>query len=217
MRGRAALLLIFATCSIYTTEAQTLPVVQAVAKPGFLSSPIDFTEDVVPVELLEFLPGCSWYCGVSIDTVYASSTLESSGSNRYDAINAHDFDWRTAWVEGVEGDGIGESLTYVFDFTSEPNWKRGLTTLLIANGYKKNERVWQANGRVSSLRVYIDNHSVADVNLIDTAEIQTVSLTEIPLGGQRISVRFEITGVYPGTRYADTAISLLMFDGTGVH
>ncbi len=214
---RAALLLLVSLAFSADARAQAVPVVKAVVQPDYLDPPIDFTGDAVPVELMEFLPGCSWYCGAYIDTVWASSTLPPSGANRYDAIHAHDFDWQTAWVEGVEGDGVGESLTYVFDFTSQPQWEIGLTRLLIANGYKKNEQVWRANGRVARLRVYVDGAPYADAELVDTMEIQTVALAEIPLTNRRTVVRFEILGVYSGSRYADTALSLLMFDGSGVH
>ena len=58
--------------------------------------------------------GCSWYCGGGLDTLSASSELKSNSSIKYVAKNAHDLNYKTAWVEGVEGDGIGESLTYHF-------------------------------------------------------------------------------------------------------
>jgi len=44
-----------------------------------------------------------------------SSTLAAQGKHNYDVVNIKDDPTRevqSPWVEGVEGDGIGESITY---------------------------------------------------------------------------------------------------------
>ncbi len=43
--------------------------------------------------------GCSWYCGGGPEKVTASSYLKSQGSNNYEAKNAHDLNYKNAWVE----------------------------------------------------------------------------------------------------------------------
>ena len=48
---------------------------------------------------VEVLPGCSWYCGGSVEGFNASSTLESNGIYNYIPENAHDFNINTAWRE----------------------------------------------------------------------------------------------------------------------
>src|SRR5690606_27192716 len=58
--------------------------------------------------------GCSWYCGGGQDTQTASSELKPFKEINYSAGNAHDLSYQTAWIEGVPGYGIGESLTYHF-------------------------------------------------------------------------------------------------------
>ncbi len=73
--------------------------------------------------------GCSWYCGGGPDSVRASSTLAPVGEHGYDALQAQDLDYCTAWCEGVQGPGIGESLTYHFAKDSPR-----LHTVMIANG-----------------------------------------------------------------------------------
>ncbi|MEQ8242649.1 MULTISPECIES: NADase-type glycan-binding domain-containing protein [Cytophagales] len=166
-----------------------------------------------------FLKGCSWYCAGKVHEIYASSELKPSGTNTYSASNAHDFKETTAWVEGKEDYGIGESITYVFDYTNEPELaaRLGVNQLLIANGYKKSKSLWEANSRVKKLRMYVNGEPFADIELADEFEIQTVEFEPILFRTGRKELKFEILEVYPGTKYKDTAISLLMFEGVGDH
>ncbi|GAB5401435.1 MAG: hypothetical protein Aureis2KO_30200 [Aureisphaera sp.] len=174
----------------------------------------------VPLGELVFLKGCSWYCGGSVDTISASSELKGSGAIDYEPGNAHDFDEKTAWVEGVEGNGVGEYIEYQFDFNKAPiyNTNLGINKLIIANGYKKNRLTWENNARIKQLLVYVNDQPKFLVNLKDSFEIQTVEFETIKFFNDRtLRLKFEIKDVYEGTKYKDTALSLLMFDGVGVH
>lgn len=178
---------------------------------------LNFNREPIDFATAEFLPGCSWYCGAHVDTLFASSHLAAQGVNTYSPAHAHDFDATTAWVEGAAGHGIGTTLTYEFliDFTDQ----LGITTLLIANGYKKSEALWAANGRIKTLNLYLNGEHYAVLSLLDAYEIQTLELPA-PLmlpRNERLVLTFEIVAVYPGDRYEDTALSLLMFSGIGVH
>ena len=94
--------------------------------------------------------GCSWYCAGGPSNISASSTLKSQGSNSYDAKNLHDFNLKTAWIEGQSDLGLGEEI--VFEFQMAELLK--VTHLEIYNGYCKNEKTWNANGRVKTLGLY---------------------------------------------------------------
>ena len=165
---------------------------------------------------------CSWYCGGGDDTLSASSTLSSQGGVSYEVGNAHDLSYGTAWVEGAEGYGIGESITYHFP----PHTPR-ITEVNVVNGYVKSERLWRDNSRVKTLLMYVDGEAYAELHLADTREVQ--SFTVEPLGhGDRAdwtslvekgwwTIRFEIAEVYEGDRYEDTAITEIYFDGIDVH
>lgn len=160
--------------------------------------------------------GCSWYCGGTPNKVEASSTLNNSASGiSYNAANAHDFSLKTAWVEGVKGYGIGESLTYYFD-----NENPRITRILIYNGYVKSEQVWKSNSRVKKLKVYENDELIALLELADTRALQTFEMPN-PLGrrtdGAELILQFEIADVYKGNTYDDTAITELYFDGLDVH
>ena len=170
-----------------------------------------FVEDD-PV-LRHFYSGsCSWYCGGQIDSVTASSAL----ADRYAAEKAHDFSIVTAWVEGVEGNGVGEYLRYSF-----PGTCPRITTVLIHNGYVKNWEVWYDNARVKRLLMYYNDEPYAILNLQDTMGLQSFDVGVLGYedkdSAPAWSIKFEILEVYPGKKYEDTAITEIYFDGIDVH
>ena len=155
---------------------------------------------------------CSWYCGGQIDSVTASSAL----ADRYAAEMAHDFSIVTAWVEGVEGNGVGEYLRYSF-----PGTCPRITTVLIHNGYVKNWEVWYDNARVKRLLMYYNDEPYAILNLQDTMGLQSFDVGVLGYedkdSAPAWSIKFEILEVYPGKKYEDTAITEIYFDGIDVH
>ncbi len=163
------------------------------------------------------LPGCSWYCGGSVAKIKSSSHLPDYRDITYSPANAHDFDLATAWVEGQEDEGVGAYLEYTFAF--EGDHRLGITHLLIANGYRKSEKLWAANGRVKTLAITVNGAPYGEAQLLDSPEFQSVPIGKIlfPQNGVPTTIRFTITAVYPGTKYTDTAITELLFDGVGVH
>lgn len=159
--------------------------------------------------------GCSWYCGGNSYKQTASSTLKSSGTATYTPTNAHDLSYKTAWVEGTAGDGIGEYIEYYFK-----NDCPRVTSFYISNGYVKSDKAWKDNSRVKILKLYINNKPYALLNLQDTKADQIFKLDE-PIGrykgGKDMILRFEIVDVYKGDKYKDTAITEIYFDGIDVH
>ena len=159
--------------------------------------------------------GCSWYCGGGPDSIFASSTLPPNRGFDYHAYNIHDFSLRTAWVEGVKGDGIGQSITFRFRQQSP-----SVTTVEIFNGYMKSDKTWQDNARVKQLLLYVNEEPYAILNLEDIKSRQIFHIAKEP-GLQGIDndlyLKFEITAIYKGDKYDDVAISEIEFDGTGVH
>lgn len=155
---------------------------------------------------------CSWYCGGQIDSVTASSAL----ADRYAAEKAHDFSIVTAWVEGVEGNGVGEYLRYSF-----PGTCPRITTVLIHNGYVKNWEVWYDNARVKRLLMYYNDEPYAILNLQDTMGLQSFDVGVLGYedkdSAPAWSIKFEILEVYHGKKYEDTAITEIYFDGIDVH
>ncbi len=163
--------------------------------------------------------GCSWYCGGGPKKVTASSFLKSHGKYNYEPKNAHDFDYKTAWVEGAKGYGIGEYLLYTFSSHSPR-----ITKIQIANGYVRNKKFWENNARVKKLKMYINNKPYAILNLKDMRALQVFNFK--PIGRASVSsagdesdwtMKFEILEVYKGVKYKDVVISEIFFDGLDVH
>ena len=159
--------------------SQELKVIQAVqGKDADFFDYEDYEAPGKPIGELEFLKGCSWYCGGSVKSIKASSTLKATNEFNYSPDNAHDFDKNTAWVEGKSDYGIGEFIEYVFDFSDriEYNAGLGINRILLANGYKKNKQTWQNNSRVKQLKVYLNDEPYAILNLLDSFEIQIIDI-----------------------------------------
>jgi len=203
---------------LFSQELKTIQAVQEKDSDFFEYE--DYEAPDKPIGELIFLKGCSWYCGGSVKSINASSELKESNGLNYSPENAHDFNKNTAWIEGKSDYGIGEFIEYCFDFSEMKGYNGGLgiNRILLANGYKKNEQTWENNSRVKQLRVYLNDKPYALLNLLDSFEIQTVEIGEIKFpANKETKLKFEITQVYEGNKYKDTAISLLMFDGIGVH
>lgn len=175
---------------------------------------------VVPIGKIEFLPGCSWYCGGYVKKITASSEMTPEGKTTYKADNGHDFDKDTAWIPQKGDYGIGHYLNYEFNFDKEKdyNGRLGVTQILLANGYKKSRHLWKANSRVKKIRMYVNGTPYRDLKLLDSFEIQTIDIGKIMFPRRKTTtLKFEILEVYPGEKYKETAISELVFEGVGVH
>jgi len=114
----------------------------------------------------------------------ASSTRTPQGKRNYDVVNIKadpSREIQTPWAEGVEGDGIGESITL--------NVKRPLPLygILIQPGYYDydNKDPWLKNNRVAALEITLDY----------TKPVNKIKLV--------------IKGVHRGTQFRDTCISLI--------
>jgi hypothetical protein len=158
---------------------------------------------------------CSWYCGGEVLNVSATSCLPSIGRFSYEASHAHDFDHESVWAEGAKGQGIGESLTYEF-----AGGCPRITTVNILNGHVKSEKAWRENSRVKELMVYYNGTPYAILDLHNSRTLQSFDMGVLGFhdpDAKNWTLKFEILSVYPGTKYEDTVISELYFDGIDVH
>jgi hypothetical protein len=158
--------------------------------------------------------GCSWYCGGGNYKVVASSTLKSGLGTTYTAGKANDLSYKTAWVEGEKGAGIGAYLEYYFK-----NKSPRITHIIIANGYQKSADAWRHNNRVAQLRLLVNGKPAGILNLQDSKTDQTFEVGTLGHNkdGSDLILKFEIAAVYPGEKYDDTAITEIYFEGIDVH
>ena len=167
--------------------------------------------------------GCSWYCCGNIDTVITSSNLKKSGKITYIGANAGDDNYETAWVEGVDGYGIGENVMFYINSGQ-------VDEIIVANGYVKTPKAYKENSRVKTLKLYYNDKHIANLHLKDELSDQHFKLWKvfgshayyndeghwIGYDGKLVpqwSFKFEIVDVYEGTKYDDTVISEIHFSG----
>lgn len=157
---------------------------------------------------------CSWYCGGGNYDVRASSVMPKSKTGNYAAVSANDLSYKTAWVEGKEGEGIGEHLEYFFK-----NDAPRITSIIISNGYVKSVSAWKNNNRVKKLKLYVNGKPYRILSLKNTMDDQVFEIGTLGRNknGKDMILRFEIMEVYKGDKYNDTAITEIYFDGIDVH
>lgn len=135
-------------------------------------------------------------------TATASSVRAPESNTSYEGSNALDGRLNTAWVEGVDGPGVGQWIR--FDFDREVDL-RGLT---IAPGYFKTPVIWSINNRLAAVGLQFSDGSVQHVRFNDRMERQ-----QLALGSIRTSwVKMLIEEVYFAKDQKDTALSEVSFD-----
>lgn len=106
-----------------------------------------------------------------------------------------------AWVEGVSGQGEGQSVTISLNGTHT------VSGLVIFAGYQKSDSTYENNSRPSAVTVSFPDGTAWDAWLQDYNGQQIVSF---PHGVDTSSVTLTIRSVYPGIKYEDTVISEIM-------
>jgi len=138
----------------------------------------------------------------------ASSTLAAQGKHNYDVVNIRGDPTReipSPWAEGVEGDGIGESITL--------NVKRPLPLygVLIQPGYYDydDKEPWLKNNRVAALEITLnDQHTFTES--IPDEHFERPYLIRVRDYVKPVNkVKLVIKGVHRGTQFRDTCISLV--------
>lgn len=152
----------------------------------------------------------TWVNEISISSVTVSSYLESYGDKDYNADNLFDGDITTAWVEGVDGVGIGETI--VIDLGE----KQKVSGLAFVNGYLASCYSFNTNGKVTSVLIefgdgssveqtfYPYNYSTDSKDAVSYWDTELVSLPR-PIMTDKITIT--ILGAEAGTSYEDTCIS----------
>jgi len=143
-------------------------------------------------------------CSHSGDTTLcASSVLPATQGNIYGPRNLTDGNDKTAWVEGSDGQGLGEFVVLEFDSA------RDVRGLAIRNGYDKSPDIFTKNSRVKDIELRFSSGDSIEATLKDEPGTQYVTLSQ-PIRAKWIEL--VIRSVYPGSKYSDTAINELSVD-----
>jgi hypothetical protein len=131
----------------------------------------------------------------------SSSNRLAVQANTYYPANAIDGKKSTAWIEGVDGAGIGEWIR--FDFDREITLHR----ILWQPGYFKSPMIWSQNNRLASVTAEFSDGTSRTLDFTDQMDSQKTDI-----GSVRTKwVRFVIKSVYYGTD-PDTALSEVAFE-----
>lgn len=132
-----------------------------------------------------------------VEDVTASSYLpEKNIKHMPDLIM--DGDTTTAWVEGGDGNGEGESITFTFGDLY------AVSDIKIWNGYQKSEDLYYKNARPAELELEFSDGSTERISLQDTSS----GFQEFALERHVTSyVKVKIISTYEGSKYEDTVIS----------
>ncbi|MEO0448168.1 MAG: hypothetical protein AAF191_19040 [Verrucomicrobiota bacterium] len=123
---------------------------------------------------------------------------------------------KTVWSESVAGMGEGECLTFTFLTTVNDPIDLGVTSCAIASGHQASEKLFFQNARPKTVMLRIDGQAVASLLLEDKMGLQTFDLPKLVLERPSLhQLSLTIVEVYPGTKYEDTCISEVYFQGTG--
>ena len=109
-----------------------------------------------------------------------------------------DGDISTAWVEGMSGQGIRESVSIQFDDEYLING------IKINAGYQKNDELYNKNSRPAKIGIAFSDGTYEVHELDDVNSVQDIVFQK-PIYSKSISLIIE--DVYSGTKYEDTAIS----------
>ena len=138
-------------------------------------------------------------------TASASSVRLALQANTYYAANAIDGKRTTAWIEGVDGPGLGEWIR--FDFDREINVHR----ILIQPGYFKSPQIWGENNRLASITAQFSDGTSRELKFADTMESQKIDVGSIRIRWVKLVIKSVYYGSNPGPS-DDTGLSEVAFE-----
>ncbi len=163
-----------------------------------------------------------WHGNVNTLDIKAKASSILKG---YPITNILDKKLATAWVEGVNGDGIGEwfSLDIHAQRKRSPS---GITLFGIIPGYLKSDKSWEENNRIKTALLVIktialsisdnedDHYVILRLKLKDLKELQVFKVGRYQkYDSIDKKVWLIVEDVYKGTKYNDTCISEIYLKG----
>lgn len=190
----------------YSAFCQDIPV---------LYGTVNEQDKIDPVEDKDYGVGDDGIYNIVEPFVRASSELLENGRS-FAAKNAGDYNLGIPWIEGKPGYGIGEYLEFCFDLRDRPNKGNAfsINSVSIINGYRKNEKIWKANSRVKTFKMYVNGKPFSYIVLKDTYKYQHFTFPDHWVRhGALTVIKLEIIEVYRGEKHADTAVGEILFNG----
>lgn len=139
----------------------------------------------------------------------ASSTLKPSGKRKYEAKNIKSMEPDLTWAEGVEGDGVGESITLMV------NRPLPLDEIQIMPGYRSSENpsLWEKNNRVAALAITLNDEHTFEARIPNEKFDEPYPIPVRDYDKPVKTVKLVIREVHRGTVARDTCISAIRLKG----
>ena len=144
------------------------------------------------------------YLPVVVSAAEASSTIVQAGIDNSPQTLYDGQDW-SGWQDGVDGDGIGEHITFTLDREYQI---RGFAVKL-GNWYQPEEGYYVLNNRPETLTFAVGNETFSVTFPDEQVEMYVELNHDVPAS----QVRLTIDSVYKGTWYEDTCISEITIYG----
>src|SRR6266436_4268022 len=180
--------------------------IRIVAHSKYDSYPTGYSEEDLNRHASYVIRGNQYFLDHADYDATASSTLAAQGEHHYEVenIKGHSEEG-SPWAEGVDGDGIDESITL--------NVKRPLPLygILIRPGYWEygNDDVWKKKNRVAALEITLNDDRTFTETIPDET-FQEPYLIRVRDYAKLVNkIKLAIKGVHPGTQFRDTCISLV--------
>ena len=180
--------------------------IRIVAHSKYDSYPTGYSEEEVERRASYIIRGNQYFLDHTDYDATASSTLAPQGKHHYEVQNIKGrSDEGSPWAEGVEGDGIGESITL--------NVKRPLPLygILIRPGYWDygDDTAWKKNNRVAALEITLNDERTFTETIPDETFQKSYLIRVRDYTKQINKVKMVIKGVHRGTQFRDTCISFV--------
>ena len=145
---------------------------------------------------------------VKPSTISASSVLKPTPNYIYQPHLISDGNPNTTWAEGVAGDGIGEFVLFTFQNQVQ------IRDVEIINGFATMHPqlgdLYFLNNRLQTARIEFED-GAEEISLRDAVKTsQTIKFNKPHISK---TAKLIIKGVYPGSKWRDTCISELSFQG----
>src|SRR6184192_4060385 len=182
--------------------------IRIIAHSKYDSYPTGYSEEELQNRAEYVIRGNQYFLDHSDYDATASSTLKAQGKHNYEVVNIKGDPTRdvpSPWAEGVEGDGIGESITL--------NVKRPLPLygIRIQPGYYEydNKDPWLKNNRVAALEITLNDEHTFTENIPDELFERPYLIRVGDYTKPVNKIKLVIKGVHRGTQFRDTCISLI--------
>jgi len=136
-----------------------------------------------------------------------SSTTEEA-DRTYNVNHIKSLNWAKPWAEGVEGDGIGESITLTVHHPLP------LDAIMIMPGFKSEDKtLWAKNNRVAELEITLNNEHTFTATIPDEPFNDLYPIPVRDYAKPVNTVKLVIKKVHAGTDNHDTCIAQVQLRG----